>query len=147
MTPSSATSPRRRVDFRALAQFRYEIRRFIRLSEEASRKVGLEPQHHQLLLAIKGAPSGKETSVAYLAERLQLRHNSVVGLIDRLAEHRLIVRHRSPEDHRRVLVTLTPAGEEVLHDLSVAHQDEIRSRAPQLVAAMGAIVRTAANRR
>src|ERR1051325_5616876 len=78
--------------YRALAAFRHEIRRFVRASEDAARSAGLEPQQHQLLLALKGAPPGAAPTIAWLAERLQLQHHSAVGLVDRLAEHRLVRR-------------------------------------------------------
>jgi len=145
---ASATLPRApRVNYRALAEFRYEIRRFLRASEEAARAVGLEPQQHQLLLALKGAPAGTEPTIAYLAERLQLQHHSLVGLVDRLVDRRLVRRRRDPADHRRAMVTLTGAGEAILHRLSLAHQEEIRSRAGALVSAMAAIVRASPTRR
>ena len=133
------------VDYRALADFRHEIRRFLRVSEDAARSNGMEPQQHQLLLAIKGAAPAPST-IAYLAERLQLRHHSVVGLVDRLERRSLIRRRRDPADQRRAQVSLTRSGEEVLHELSLLHQDEIRSRAQGLVAAMMAIVRAARSR-
>jgi DNA-binding MarR family transcriptional regulator len=134
------------VDYPALADFRYEMRRFLRVSEEAARAAGLEPRQHQALLAIKGAPSGSLTSIAWLAERLQVRHHSLVGLVDRLSDRGLVERHRDPGDHRRVVITLTEAGEAILHDLSVFHQDEIRARAPGLLKAMTAIMHDTAAR-
>jgi DNA-binding MarR family transcriptional regulator len=130
-----------RADYLALAEFRYQIRRFLRFSEEAARAAGLEPQQHQLLLAIKGAPTGAIPTVAYLAERLQLRHHSVVGLVNRLVRRGLVDRDEDPGDHRRAIVSLTNEGEKVLHELSLFHQDELRSQARALVAAMVAIVR------
>jgi DNA-binding MarR family transcriptional regulator len=130
-----------RVDYRALANFRYEMRRFLRISEDAARAAGLEPQQHQLMLAIKGAPPDVATTITYLAERLQLKHHSVVGLVDRLEGHRYVERHRDPSDERRAVVTLTDDGEATLHDLSLLHQEEIRSRARQLVSSLVAIVR------
>ena len=133
--------------YRALAAFRHEIRRFVRASEDAARSAGLEPQQHQLLLALKGAPPGAAPTIAWLAERLQLQHHSAVGLVDRLAEHRLVRRRRDAADHRRALVSLTRRGETILHRLSVAHQEEIRSRAGEFVAALAAIVRLAPRRR
>jgi len=142
---SAAAGPAAR--YRALADFRYEIRRFLRVSEEAARAAGLEPQQHQLLLAVKGAPAGAAPTIAWLAERLQLRHHSVVGLADRLARHRLIRRRRDPADHRRALLELTPAGERTLHELSLLHQEELRSRAPGLVASMRALLRAPRRRR
>src|SRR5437588_7061226 len=89
-------------DYRALAEFRYQIRRFLRFSEEAAYAAGLEPQQHQLLLAIKGLPEGRKATIGELAERLQLRHHSTVELIDRLVKRELVERHRDEEDQRRV---------------------------------------------
>jgi DNA-binding MarR family transcriptional regulator len=141
MTAAATPARAPRVDYGALAEFRYQIRRFLRVSEEAARAAGLEPQHHQLLLALKGAPVGPPPTIAWLAERLQLQHHSVVGLVDRLERRRLVERRRDPEDQRRAHVTLTREGDEILHTLSVLHQKEIRSQAPALVSAMVAIVR------
>ena len=63
-------------DYRALAEFRHHIRRFLRFSEDAARAAGLEPQQHQLLLAIRGLPQGTEPSIGELAERL---HSSITA--------------------------------------------------------------------
>ena len=143
---SSATTPPRArplaVNYTGLAEFRYEIRRFLRVSEEAARAAGLEPQQHQLLLALKGAPAGAAPTIAWLAERLQLQHHSVVGLVDRLVEREMVARRRDPGDHRRVLVELAAEGEAVLHRLSLFHQDELRSRARGLISALVSIVKT-----
>lgn len=144
---SRARSPKSvRVDYRGLAEVRHEIRRFLHASELAARAEGLEPQQHQLLLALKGAATTEPATVAWIAERLQLRHHSVVGLLDRLQSRRFVRRHRDPIDHRRVQVTLTTKGETVLHRLSVIHQQEIRMRAPNLIGALTAVVGTARRR-
>jgi DNA-binding MarR family transcriptional regulator len=119
-------------EYRALAELRYQIRRFLRFSEEVARRAGVEPQHHQLMLAVKGMPAGRSARVADLAERLQLNHNSVVELIGRLAEKDLVERHRDGKDRREVYVQLTPRGERILKDLSIYHRDELRSTAPLL---------------
>src|SRR6266571_9280941 len=97
-------------DYQALAEFRYQIRRFMRFSEQMARSAGLEPQQHQLLLAIKGLPEGRRAIIGELAERLQLQHHSVVELVDRLEERGFVQRNRDEGDQRRVLVRLTPAG-------------------------------------
>ena len=112
-------------DYRALAEFRYQIRRFLRFSEDAARSAGIEPQHHQLMLAIKGKPDGEESRIAYLAERLQIRHHSAVELVDRLAERGLVTRTRGDQDHREVYVHLTARGERVLGELTVHTRGEI----------------------
>src|SRR5688572_18770634 len=104
---TTAIGGSRRVNYTALAEFRYEIRRFLRLSEEAARRAGLEPQQHQLLLALKGAEPGVVPTIAWLAERLQVQHHSAVGLVNRLVERRMVRRYRDPSDQRRALVSLT----------------------------------------
>ena len=122
------------LDYQALAEFRYQIRRFLRFSEEAAHQAGIEPQHHQLMLAIKGKPAGEEPRIAYLAERLQIQHHSAVELVDRLAKKGLITRTRGDQDRREVYVHLTSRGERVLEELTMHTRAELRSAAPALVA-------------
>lgn len=123
-------------DYQALAQFRYQIRRFLHFSEEAARQAGIEPQHHQLMLVIKGRPDGEECRIAYLAERLQVKHHSAVELVDRLVRKGLIARARSEQDRREVHVQLTARGERILAELTVQTRAELRSAAPELVATL-----------
>jgi DNA-binding MarR family transcriptional regulator len=120
-------------DYRALAEFRYRLRRFVRFSEEAARKAGLEPQQHQLLLAVKGLPKGAKATVGALAERLQIQHHSAVELVDRLAERGFVRRFRDPSDRRQVFVRLRPGGEKILRALSLYHLAELRLVGPDLV--------------
>ena len=123
-------------DYQALAEFRYQIRRFLRFSEDAARQAGLEPQHHQLMLAVKGAGGNSGPRIAYLAERLQLQHHSVVELVDRLAQRGLIQKNRGADDQREVHVKLTPQGERLLKHLTLHHREELRTTAPALVSAL-----------
>ena len=125
-------------DYQALAEFRYQIRRFLRFSEQAARRACLEPAQHQLLLAIK-AHAGEPT-VGELAERLQLRHHSTVELIDRLAQGRLVRRDRAEGDRRQVRVRLMAKGEAVLRKLSLEHRAELGSAGSALAAALKAIL-------
>ena len=127
-------------DYQALAEFRYQIRKFLRFSEGAAREAGLEPQHHQLMLALKGLPDGIHATVGKLAERLQIRHHSSVELIDRLTEQGLVQRRRAEQDRRQVLVTLTVRGERILRELSIHHREELQANAPQLIGALRIIV-------
>ena len=127
-------------DYQALAEFRYQIRRFLRFSEEAAYAADLEPQQHQLLLTIKGLPVGRDATVSELAERLQLKHHSTVELIDRLVKRGFVERHRDEEDQRRVIVSLLPQGEEVLHRLSRHMLAELRSTGPALVDSLNALL-------
>lgn len=123
-------------DYRALAEFRYQIRRFVRFSEEAARHASVEPQHHQLMLAVKGKPDGEPARIAYLAERLQIQHHSAVELVDRLVKKGLITRTRGEQDRREVYVELTPRGEHLLDELTLHTRAELRSAAPALVATL-----------
>lgn len=127
-------------DYRALSDFRYSIRRFLRFSSEAAAEAGLEPQQHQLMLAIKAMDGEGPATVGALADRLLIRHHSCVGLIDRLLKKGYVERQRDEKDRRRVIVTLTPAGEQVLHDLSVHHRAAIERAAPALVNVLNALV-------
>ena len=126
--------------YRQLAEFRYRIRQFLHFSEEAARSSGIEPQQHQLLLAIKGLPEGVRPTVTALSTRLSLRHHSTVELINRLVERGALVRRPSEEDRREVLVELTPHGERLLRSLALLHWQELQNFGPALSEALHAIV-------
>lgn len=117
-------------EYQNLAAIRYAIRRFLRFSEEAARAAGLTPQQHQAMLAIRACPSAP--SVTYLAEQLQLEHNSAVGLVERLKRLNMVEVQTDPADRRRLQLHLTPAAVEVLATLSAAHRDELRRVGPKL---------------
>ena len=125
------------IDYAALAEFRYHIRRFLHFSEQASRTQEIEPQQHQLLLAAKAAV---QPTIGHLAERLQIRHHSAVELIDRMVASGLVERSPSEQDRRQVIVRLTQRGERVLKELSTEHIRELRERGPALVATLEALV-------
>jgi DNA-binding MarR family transcriptional regulator len=129
-------------DYQALAEFRYRIRRFLRFSEKAARQAGLESQHHQLMLAVKGAGEEAGPSIAYIAERLQLQHHSAVELVDRLVNRGLIKKSRRGADRREVQVKLTPRGERILTQLTLHHREELRTLAPALVTTLRKIMVT-----
>lgn len=120
-------------DFQSMAELRYQIRRFLRFSETAARQAGLEPQQHQLLLAVRGLPADLKPTVGVLAERMQLQHHSTVELIDRLVDRGFLCRLRATDDRRQVLVKLTHDGEEFLKTLSLHHLQELRSAGPKFV--------------
>ncbi|HUJ51880.1 MAG TPA: MarR family transcriptional regulator [Bryobacteraceae bacterium] len=123
-------------EYRALAQFRYQIRLYLHFSEEQARRYGLEPQQHQLLLAIKGLPEGVQATIGELAGRLQLKHHSMVELVDRLENHGYVTRSTGTDDRRQVIVHLTRAGARILRQLSLAHRSELDTAAPELLAAL-----------
>jgi DNA-binding MarR family transcriptional regulator len=120
-------------DFKAMAELRYQIRRFLRFSENAARQAGIEPQQHQLLLAIRGLPEDLKPTIGVLAERMQLQHHSTVELIDRLVDRGLLCRLRSTDDRRQVLVKLTHEGEQFLKTLSLHHLQELQTVGPRFV--------------
>ena len=120
-------------DYERLARFRYALRRFLRFSETAARKASLSPAQYQLLLFIRAFPGGRP-SVADMAERLQVRHQSAVGLIDRCARAGLVRRERDRQDRRRVRLRLTPAGARRLARLVLEHYSglsELRTAIPR----------------
>jgi len=122
----------RKSEYQALAEFRYALRQFLRFSAEAAESVGLTAKQHQALLAIQGFPGRERITISELAERLQIRHHSAVGLVDRLSAQGLLVRERSTEDRRQVHIRLTTKGIKVLERLSTAHREELRRIEPQL---------------
>lgn len=122
----AGNEPLGKSDFEALARFRFGIRRYLRLSEEMVRGEGLTPQQYQLLLALKGFPEREWASVRELAEQLQLRHHSVVELINRAQGQGLVDRGDHPHDGRAVRVFLTAEGELVLARLSTLHREQLR---------------------
>lgn len=128
-------------DYQALAELRYQIRIFLHFSEHAARKMDLEPQQHQLMLALKGLPAGLSPTVKTLAERMQIQHHSTVELVNRLSRAGLVRRNRTGEDRRQVLLTLTPKAEKMLSELSLGHQAELRTQGPALIVALERVMR------
>ena len=121
-------------EYQALAEFRYQIRRFLyALAKMRRATLIVEPQQHQLMLAVKGGPDEVTTPIVYLAERLQIQHHSAVELIDRLVNKGMLRRKRGNEDRREVHVELTAKGERVLDELTRHTRAEIRTAAPALV--------------
>jgi DNA-binding MarR family transcriptional regulator len=123
-------------DYRALASFRHEIRKFLAFSEEAARNAGIEPQQHQLLLAVRGLPEGVKPTIGAIAERLCVQHHTVVALADKVEARGLLDRERGSQDRRQVLLRLTDEGETLLRGLSALHQRQLKTIAPALVSAL-----------
>ena len=117
----------------ALAEFRYHLRTFTHFSEQAAHEIDLHPQQHQLLLQIAGTPDGSLASIAYAAERLGLRHHTVVELVDRSVAEGLLIRTEDPNDGRRVILAITKKGRKILQTLSNYHARELRELGPRLI--------------
>lgn len=115
-----------------LAEFRYQLRRFLRFSEEVTQAHGLTPLQYQLLLQIKGFPGRSYATIGELAERLQSKHHGVVALVTRCEDLHLVQRRPSIRDMRQVEVHLTKAGEAALDELAALHSHELASHGPLL---------------
>lgn len=127
-------------DYRSLAAFRFELRSFLAFSERAARDAGIEPQQHQLLLALRGLPPDLRPTIGTIAERLCVQHHTTVALVDKLEAAGLLTRERGTEDRREVFLQLTPDGEAVLSRLSALHQAQLRTVGPRMVAVLSAIL-------
>jgi DNA-binding MarR family transcriptional regulator len=123
-------------DIQLLAKFRREIRRFLQFSENAAAVSGLQPQQHQLLLQIAGAPDGTPVTIGYIAEVLCLRHHTAVELSKRCELAGLVRRTNDPKDRRCVLLELTTQGNRALRQLSDVHSQQLRELAPSLIQAL-----------
>jgi DNA-binding MarR family transcriptional regulator len=128
-------------DYQALAEFRYQIRRFLRFSEQVVKQAGMEHGQYQLMLAIKGMPADVRPRIRELANRMQIRHHSAVELVNRLEAGGYVHRTRARDDRREVLLALTAKGEKVLGELAMHHKDELRSSGPDLVGALRRVMR------
>jgi DNA-binding MarR family transcriptional regulator len=135
MRPSTRKIRKRlsKADYESLADFRYALRRFLKFSEAAAETIGLTPRQHQALLAIKGYPERDRVTNGELAERLQIKHQSAVGLVNRLETQDLISRTSGQDDSREVYLEVTRRGDMLLEQLAAAHQEELRRVGPRLI--------------
>jgi DNA-binding MarR family transcriptional regulator len=122
--------------YRDLAEFRRQIRKFLHFSESTAKERGIEPQQHQLLLAVHGLPDGVRPTIREIASRLFIAHHSAVELVNRLENKGTIERQAGTEDKREVLIRLTPSGSALLRELAVAHRDELERSGPALARAL-----------
>ncbi len=129
--------------YRDLAEFRRQIRRFLYFSEATAREHGIEPQQHQLLLTVQGLPEGIRPTIRELASRMYIQHHSAVELVKRLERTGAISRQPGEEDRREVLIKLTPAGCAALRKLSVAHREELEKSGPELARVLQKVLRHA----
>jgi DNA-binding MarR family transcriptional regulator len=121
---------------RMLADFRYELRRFYQFSEEAALNDGLQPRQYQLLLQVAAAPEDTTVTIAYLAARLGLKHNSAVELVDRPEREGLVNRAEDSTDRRRTILHVTRKGNQILGRLAGQHARELNEAAPRLIQAL-----------
>jgi DNA-binding MarR family transcriptional regulator len=127
--------------YRELAEFRRQIRRFLHFSETTAKEHGIEPQQHQLLLAVHGLPEDVKPTIREIASRLFIQHHSAVELVNRLEHTGAIARHPGTEDKREVWIRLTPAGRAALRKLAMAHRTELERTGPELAATLNSILK------
>ena len=127
--------------YRDLAEFRRQIRQFLHFSEATAKDHQIEPQQHQLLLAVQGLPEGVKPTIREIATRLFIQHHSAVELVNRLEVTGAIVRAPSFQDRREVWVKLTPAGRAILRRLALAHRMELERSGPELARALHSVIR------
>lgn len=126
---------------RRLAEFRYRLRCFLQVSQAAAKGMGLRHQQYQLLQCVGGMPEGMAPTIANVAARMLLKHNSAVELVDRCVEQGLLRRSGDAADHRRILLRVTPQGERILASLAEFHTRELEQSGPELVRALDGILR------
>lgn len=119
-----------------LAEFRFQLRRFLHFSTVAAEQAGLRNQQYQMLQCVGGMPDGMAPTIANVAARMLLKHNSAVELVDRAIDQGLVRRSADPFDHRRILLRVTPEGEQLLASLAEFHMQELEQSGPELVRAL-----------
>ena len=127
--------------YRDLAEFRRQIRKFLHFSEATAKEYGIEPQQHQLLLTVQGLPEGTKPTIREIASRLFIQHHSAVELINRLENAGAIARRPGQEDKREVWIRLTPSGRAMLRRLVLEHRAELERSGPELARALHAVLR------
>ncbi|GAB7548013.1 hypothetical protein CS8_077060 [Cupriavidus sp. 8B] len=125
--PAASQSPLAKQDFEALSDFRYQLRRFLRFSEDAAQNEGLTVQQYLLMLHIRGCAGKDWASIGELAERLQAKQHGVVALVNRCEAAGLVKRKANPDDRRIVEVHLMAKGERFLNRLAMLHRSELES--------------------
>lgn len=119
-----ANKPITKKEFETLSEFRYRLRRFLRFSEQVTRKNGITPLQYLLLLHVKGFPGRNWATVGELAERLQAQHHGVVALISRSEKLGWVERRQGQTDRRAVEVHLTGSGERMVAKMAQLHREE-----------------------
>lgn len=109
-----------------LSNFRFQLRRFLRVSEDICRQARITPLQYQLLLHVRGFPGRDWANIGELAERLQAQHHGTVALVTRCEQAGLVIRLTAADDRRQVEVHLTEKGEGILLRLAELHQPELQ---------------------
>jgi DNA-binding MarR family transcriptional regulator len=128
-------------DYARLAAFRQELRQFLRFSEEAAENVGLTSQHYQAMLVLRAGDESVPVTINALAQQLLIKHNSAVGLVDRLVREGLATREPSREDRRKVELRLSGRGRAVLAKLAAVHRAELQRIGKGLKRAVAQVTR------
>jgi DNA-binding MarR family transcriptional regulator len=132
ISPHSKLPAVSQADYEHLAAFRHALREFLHFSEEAALAAGVPPQQHQAMLVIRGSPRRASLAIGELASRLKIKHHSAVGLVNRMEMDGLLTKSRDPDNHRQVLLRLTPRGRRLLENLSPVHKAELARIGPSL---------------
>jgi len=139
---NSEPAPLTRAQMRRLAEFRFQLRKFLHFSSLAADAAGIRAQQYQLLQCVWGMPEELDPTIANVAARMLLKHNSAVELVDRTIEQGLLRRCPDPTDHRRILLRMTPLGEKLLGSLAAWHLRELEETGPELIRALRRVLLT-----
>ena len=129
-------------DYARLAAFRQGLRGFLRFSEDAAERAGLSAQHYQAMLILRACPEDARVSINDLAGHLLIKHNSAVGLVDRLVKEGLVKRESSGDDRRKVELKLTARGRTILAKLAEMHRAELERIGPELKRLIADVLRS-----
>jgi DNA-binding MarR family transcriptional regulator len=135
-------APLTRAQMRRLAEFRFQLRKFLHFSSLAAGAAGIRAQQYQLLQCVWGMPEELDPTIANVAARMLLKHNSAVELVDRTIEQGLLRRCPDPTDHRRILLRMTPLGDKLLGSLAAWHLRELEETGPELIRALRRVLLT-----
>src|ERR1700735_2196964 len=141
-TASAEPVPLTRAQMRRLAEFRFQLRKFLHFSSLAADAAGIRAQQYQLLQCVWGMPEELDPTIANVAARMLLKHNSAVELVDRTIEQGLLRRSPDPTDHRRILLKMTVQGENLLGSLAAWHLRELEETGPELIRALRRVLLT-----
>jgi DNA-binding MarR family transcriptional regulator len=134
--------PLTRAQMRRLAEFRFQLRKFLHFSSLAADAAGIRAQQYQLLQCVWGMPEELDPTIANVAARMLLKHNSAVELVDRTIEQGLLRRSPDPTDHRRILLRMTTQGERLLGSLAAWHLRELEETGPELIRSLRRVLLT-----